>query len=208
MNTPFWQETAPATTRREQRKQEFREKIMEASIQLFEKNGCDATTLEDICEQAEVSRPTFYSYYPSKNDLIKALAEKLWLNAATNFTALFLAENQSTQDYIRSFFEMTQQQLSRYDELERDLIRQSMGGDPSDNSNMNMLSGLTSMFETVYRAGQKRGDVSSHYDTDFLAEMSMGVISTTMMKWAVDENYPIDKRLKQLSDFIVDTLSI
>jgi len=71
-----------------------------------------------------------------------------------------------------------------------------------------MLSGLTSMFETVYRAGQKRGDVSSHYDTDFLAEMSMGVISTTMMKWAVDENYPIDKRLKQLSDFIVDTLSI
>ena len=208
MNTPFWQETAPATTRREQRKQEFREKIMEASIQLFEKNGCDATTLEDICEQAEVSRPTFYSYYPSKNDLIKALAEKLWLNAATNFTALFLAENQSTQDYIRSFFEMTQQQLSRYDELERDLIRQSMGGDPSDNSNMNMLSGLTSMFETVYRAGQKRGDVSSHYDTDFLAEMSMGVISTTMMKWAVDEGYPIDKRLKQLSDFIVDTLSI
>ena len=208
MNTPFWQETAPATTRREQRKQEFREKIMEASIQLFEKNGCDATTLEEICEQAEVSRPTFYSYYPSKNDLIKALAEKLWLNAATNFTALFLAENQSTQDYIRSFFEMTQQQLSRYDELERDLIRQSMGGDPSDNSNMNMLSGLTSMFETVYRAGQKRGDVSSHYDTDFLAEMSMGVISTTMMKWAVDENYPIDKRLKQLSDFIVDTLSI
>lgn len=208
MTIPFWQETAPAATRREQRKQEFREKIMEASILLFERNGCDATTLEDICEQAEVSRPTFYSYYPSKNDLIKALAEKLWLNAATNFTALFLAENQSTQDYIRSFFEMTQQQLSRYDELERDLIRQSMAGDPSDTSNMNMLSGLTSMFETVYRAGQKRGDVSSHYDTDFLAEMSMGVISTTMMKWAVDENYPIDKRLNQLSDFIVDTLSI
>ena len=208
MTIPFWQETAPAATRREQRKQEFREKIMEASILLFERNGCDATTLEDICEQAEVSRPTFYSYYPSKNDLIKALAEKLWLNAATNFTALFLAENQSTQDYIRSFFEMTQQQLSRYDELERDLIRQSMAGDPSDTSNMNMLSGLTSMFETVYRAGQKRGDVSSHYDTDFLAEMSMGVISTTMMKWAVDENYPIDKRLNQLSGFIVDTLSI
>jgi len=208
MNKPFWQETATAPTRREQRKQEFREKIMEPSIQLFGKNGCDTTTLEEICELAEVSRPTFYSYYPSKNDLIKALAEKLWLNAATNFTSLFLAENQSTQDYIKSFFEMTQQQLSRYDELERDLIRQSMAGDPSDTSNMNMLSGLTSMFETVYRSGQKRGDVSSHYDTEFLAEMSMGVISTTMMKWAVDENYPIDKRLKQLSGFIIDTLSI
>ena len=208
MTIPFWQETAPATTRREQRKQEFREKIMEASIQLFEQNGCDATTLEEICEQAEVSRPTFYSYYPSKNDLIKALAEKLWLNAATSFTSIFLAENLSTQDYITSFFEMTKQQFSRYDGLERDLIRQSMAGDPSDKSNMNMLNGLTSMFETVYRAGQKRGDVSSHYDVDFLAEMSMGVISTTMMKWAVDESYPIDKRLKQLSDFIVDTLSL
>ena len=181
---------------------------MEASILLFEKNGCDATTLEDICEQAEVSRPTFYSYYPSKNDLVKALAEKLWLNAATSFTALFIAKNQSTQEYIRSFFEMTQQQLSRYDELERDLIRQSMAGDPSDTSNMNMLSGLTSMFETVSRAGQKRGDVSSHYDTDFLAEMSMGVISTTIMKWDVDENYSIDKRVKELSDYIFDKQSI
>lgn len=208
MTKELWQNESFSGSRREQRKQEYREKIMEAAIQLFEKNGCEATTLDEICDIAEISRPTFYSYYPSKKELIQALAEKLWINVAGEMTSLSLANFDSTQDYIHSFFKLTKKEFSKYNRLERELIRQSMADDPGESSNMNMLSKLTAMFEAVYREGKKRGDIGDRFPVDFLAEMSMGSISTVMMHWAVDENYPVEKRLTQLADYITSMLTL
>lgn len=208
MTKAFWLDEPPADSRRERRKQENREKIMESAIAMFEKNGCEATTLEEICERAEVSRPTFYSYYGSKQELIKALVEKLWLNVARELTADLLAHQASTQEYVEAFFKLTRQQIARYSRLERELIRHSMHSDPNDNSNMNLLNGLTALFIAVYGEGKKRGDIGNRYPTDFIAEMTMGCVSSVMMKWAVDEAYPVDKRLKQTTDFIVQMLAL
>ena len=208
MNNAFWHQPIPTNSRREQRRQEFREKIIQSAIQLFEKNGCEATTLEEICELAEISRPTFYSYYPSKHDLIQALVEKLWISGAAEFTDEFLSEDLSTQEYIHHFFAMTREQFRQYTRLERDLIRHSMADDNGENSNMTMLSGLTAMFASVYERGRKKGDISSRYEVSFLAEMSMGAISTVMMKWAVDQKYPIEQRLDEVADFTINFLAI
>lgn len=202
MKNAFWQDVSPANTQRERRKQAFREKIIESAIELFEQKGCDATTLEDICEVANVSRPTFYSYYASKQELIQALGDKLWLNLASEMTTLSLAQHASTRQYINSFFDMTKQQLSKYNRLERELIRLNMASDPADGNSMNLLAGMTALFIEVFKQGKKRGDIGNRYPIDFLAEMTMGSVSAVMMQWAVNDDYPIDKRLKQLADYI------
>lgn len=208
MSKSIWLDESPASSRRERRKQEFREKIIEAAINLFEKNGCDATTLEDICEAAEVSRPTFYSYYASKQELIQALGDKLWLSMAHELTAVTLAGRDSTAKYVDAFLKMTRNEIARYSRLERELIRQSMSDDLSNDNNMSLLNGMTAMFEAVYKEGRKRGDVGNRYPIEFLAEMTMGSISAVMMRWAVDEQYPVDKRLKQVADYIPSMLAL
>ena len=208
MSKPFWQEEPAPTSQRERRKQAFREKIMQAAITLFERDGCDATTLEDICELAEVSRPTFYSYYESKRELIAALAEKLWLNMAKEVVSLSLANHDSTKQYIKAFFKMTRSEMTRYSRLEREIIRQTMASELGEKSNMDLLANITGLFETVYAAGKKRGDIGVKFPVDFLAEMAMGGISTVMMRWAVDEEYPIEKRLKQLENYLISSLDI
>jgi AcrR family transcriptional regulator len=198
----------PATSRRERRKQEFRDKIMEAAIALFELQGCEATTLESICERADVSRPTFYKYYPSKQDLIKALAETLWLKLAEELTSESMARAESTAQYIASFFELIRREFAKYTRLERDLVCQSMINDPHDIGSASVLAGLTALFEGVYRAGLERGDLGSHYPVDFLAEMTMGAINAVMMNWAIDEAYPLDLRLDQLADYLPRMLGL
>ncbi|OUS29435.1 hypothetical protein A9Q99_10090 [Gammaproteobacteria bacterium 45_16_T64] len=208
MSKEIWLDESPATSRRERRKQEFREKIIESAIMLFEKNGCDATTLEDICDIAEISRPTFYSYYASKQELIDALGQKLWLNVIKELTSESLAKHESTQQYIQSFLELTRREIVKYSRLEKELIRQIMSNDPGDSRTANILNGMTSMLMSIYSQGKKKGDIGNRYPVDFLAEMTMGSISSVMMNWALDPDFPIEKRLKQLADYIPSMLEL
>lgn len=46
-----------------------REKIVEAASDLFYRQGYQATVVNQIVEQAGVSKPTFYAHFPSKEEL-------------------------------------------------------------------------------------------------------------------------------------------
>ncbi|MBW3670011.1 MAG: TetR/AcrR family transcriptional regulator [Actinobacteria bacterium] len=62
-----------ALSLRERKKQRTRAEIIEASKALFRRQGYEATTLEQVCAEVEISVPTLLSYFASKERL--ALAE-------------------------------------------------------------------------------------------------------------------------------------
>jgi AcrR family transcriptional regulator len=51
---------------RERKKQHTRAAIHEAAFRLIDEHGLEATTVEQICHEADVSTRTFFNYYPSK----------------------------------------------------------------------------------------------------------------------------------------------
>jgi AcrR family transcriptional regulator len=55
---------------RERKKQRTREAIVEAAFELFEERGFDGTTIADIADAAEIAPRTFFSYFPSKDDVV------------------------------------------------------------------------------------------------------------------------------------------
>lgn len=59
-----------ATGLRERKKARTRQAIQAHALQLFRKQGYEATTVEQIIEAAEVSETTFYRYFPNKRDLV------------------------------------------------------------------------------------------------------------------------------------------
>ena len=65
-------EHEPPTGRRERKKTETRRALREAAHRLFAEKGFRETTIDDIAEAADVSRRTFFRYYSSKEDLIRA----------------------------------------------------------------------------------------------------------------------------------------
>lgn len=82
--------------RRERKRRETRERIEAAARTLFLQRGFDAATIEDITEAADVSKRSFFDYFPSKEDVVFA-----WQDAFADGIAAAVATRPLDEPVIR-----------------------------------------------------------------------------------------------------------
>jgi len=71
--------------RKEREKQQRKEEIIQAAEKVFFSRGFEKSTMDDIAEEAELSKGTLYLYFKSKEDLHMSVARKaiILLNSFT-----------------------------------------------------------------------------------------------------------------------------
>ncbi|GAB2723909.1 TetR/AcrR family transcriptional regulator [Nocardia thraciensis] len=55
---------------RERKKRRTRDAILAAAFTLFEESGFDGVSVAEIAAAAEISKPTLFAYFPTKEDLV------------------------------------------------------------------------------------------------------------------------------------------
>src|SRR5659263_414311 len=68
---PKTREPTPPPDRETQRRSE----ILQAARNLYERYGYKKTTMDDIAKAAGITKPTIYSYFKGKKDILVALVE-------------------------------------------------------------------------------------------------------------------------------------
>lgn len=91
-----------------------RNNILKNSLALFSKSGYDATSVAQICQQAQVSKGAFYHHFPSKQDLFLALMTT-WLE---DVDGLFQAASASASSVPEALENMAVISGSFFDELQ------------------------------------------------------------------------------------------
>jgi len=63
---------------RERKKLRTRRALADAALRMFSENGFGATRLEDLAEEAEVSKSTFFRFFPAKEAVAIEAEAELW----------------------------------------------------------------------------------------------------------------------------------
>ena len=62
--------------KRDQNKRANRAAILDAARRVFLEQGYEAVTIRDVVRQTELASGTFYNYFRTKEDLLRALVEQ------------------------------------------------------------------------------------------------------------------------------------
>jgi len=62
---------AKPASRRERKKERTRQEVYAAAMKLFADRSYHQVTVEEICEEADVARTTFFAHFPSKSALLR-----------------------------------------------------------------------------------------------------------------------------------------
>ncbi len=63
---------------RERKKLRTRRALADAALRMFTENGFDATTLEELADEAEASKSTFFRFFPAKEAAAIEAEAELW----------------------------------------------------------------------------------------------------------------------------------
>jgi AcrR family transcriptional regulator len=59
---------------RERKKRETRQRILDVAVELFQDQGFDQTSVDEIAARADISRGTCFNYFPNKEDILREIA--------------------------------------------------------------------------------------------------------------------------------------
>src|SRR5580700_4781654 len=75
VSTSAWDRSLPL---RERKKLRTRRALADAALRPFTENGFGSTTLEEVAEEAEVSKSTFFRFFPAKEAAAIEAETELW----------------------------------------------------------------------------------------------------------------------------------
>lgn len=194
-------------TRRERRKLEVRNRIIEAAVELFDRDGFAATKVASICERADIAHKTFFNHFPAKQDLLREIAS-VYLGGLLEELEETRKQPGSTRDRIHFFFEMIAENSENLGPMRRELVTEVVHVIHESGSETEHALKLQHAFGSIIAEGVANGDVTDQHDPDTLTDMLMGAFYALMFNWSNLDDYPIRQHALASARFLADAMSV
>jgi len=194
----------PEVGLRERKKARMRQQIIDTSIKLFRKHGYEATRIDDIVQVLEISQPTFFRYFPSKDAVLRDVGERAYACIRERLHSE-LSSQARTHERLRRLYVS----MAREVEGDRKLWQAVVLSGAMDPVRSAELRGheeaAISLLREILTQGQKRGEVTRAFPVVHLAEFMEGLYNTVVRQWAVDLTGPhkLTERVRSAVEFFL-----
>lgn len=168
----------PAPGLRERKKARLRAQIAETALALFRELGLEGTTVDEVCRRVEISQPTFYKYFPSKEAILAEHAMLGWgelLSGALDAPGSFEAR-------LRACFATIAARMHEDARLWHAIAVSGAYNPVRDPALLRGAAG-TRALERLLAQGQERGELTRDFAAERLASMLEGLMLRVGIEW-------------------------
>jgi AcrR family transcriptional regulator len=189
---------------RERKKAKLRQQIIDTAIRLFRKHGYEKTRVEDIVQVLEISQPTFFRYFPSKDAVLRDVALRGIACITEQLRSELATEATTAERLLRLYVD-----LARQTEADRPLWQAmvlSGAMDPVRSPEVREHEEVAvGVLRDILALGQERGEITCAFPVVHLAEFMEGLYKVVVREWAVDLTGPhsLTERTRSAVEFFL-----
>ena len=175
-------------------KQEKAQHIIEAGFTLFSERGIDLVFLPEIAEAGKVSKATLFRYFPTKTDLVIAIATWKWkeyidwhnnLLKAEDFEKLTGAEY--LKFFIDSFLELyrNHKDILRFNYNFNSFLSYSASTEAQKQPYTQMTDALGAQFHELYERGKRDDTINTEIPEPTMFSSVFHIMLAAVTRYAV-----------------------
>lgn len=172
-----------------------RQQILDAAAACFARRGFHQATMQDICDEAQLSPGALYRYFRSKEEIIVAMCERAYVQDVDTISAA--TAEQGTQaifaELIRAFFI----EFDTVRAIESCVLIAELTTEAPRNAEIRELLKHTNAerrvpLKGIVSAAQERGEIDPSLDAESVARVMVGVFQGLIMQRLVEPDLDVE----------------
>ncbi len=192
----------PYANRRERRREETRQRLIEAALALMHQKPFDQVTVEEITELADVAKGTFFTYFPTKEHLLHAYIRDL-TDEVYEFLESLQPENASSQwEVLRQVMLFIARRDARSIQMTRSMMVACCHSHVLREQMLDIIKEATEHARAGFEAGQRTGEFRADVPPETLAHHAIRLYRLSLMEWMMErEDEPLEQIVERVLEF-------
>ncbi|WP_043182885.1 TetR/AcrR family transcriptional regulator [Streptomyces sp. NRRL F-5123] len=193
MTDPF-DAPSPPVGRRERNKLRVKNRLYDAALRLFVEKGYEQTSVDEIAEEADVARRTFFNYYQRKEDLIDAWGER----RRSHLEARLQEPDGASPRSVQLSLERCMNVLADVNESERGLTRVMLSAWVKAGRPMDEEPFAAHIFSDILEEAKRRGEIPEKVNTRGAGYLLRDGYLGVLYRWSRPGDKPLDLQAELL----------
>ncbi|HEY9758319.1 MAG TPA: TetR/AcrR family transcriptional regulator [Oculatellaceae cyanobacterium] len=186
------------TTLKDRKRQATRAAILEAAKVLFEKNGFEKTSVDELAAQALISKFTFYNFFGSKEELLNELYMEILEAMNPDLTDVAASDTKVADIFIGQV-----QSMARWCESHKELTKVLAGNTKLVLPNCeprNCMGNTIALIEYAQKTGEFKADVDARDIARYVVVLMQG----EKREWVgANCSYPLEQKMTDAVRFVL-----
>lgn len=165
--------------------QAVKDRIFQAAMELFEKNGYENTNVEEITKKAGVSKGTFFTHFSTKNDIYSAIGA-IFIEYMQDIAETGMQNNCSSHQILKDCINMAADWCAKNKPMIKNVLTSGMYYPKTGSRSTNNRVAMTEILGRVIKAGQAQGEFSKYLLVEDASILITSMYLTIMYDWIND----------------------
>lgn len=174
---------AASPGRRERRRMDTEQRIMNAALQLFSEQGYANTTIDAIANAADIGKGTFFNYFASKEHLIMVFGERLVGELVA--AAASMKPDTPVRELVRGAVHKVVAEWHANQRLLRSILGAALSNDTMAERFQTLLAKARANVALLMAEGQRRGELRNDISAADLARLLQQTMMGAQILWSL-----------------------